>query len=87
MLKRGQIHFIQHISLLFQILEAVHMEEEFEAVCDKLKTVILPSYVKTCTSANSTAASSHGSHGKIEVLLKEFMPKALLSGSKDNVSC
>ena len=64
------------------------MEEEFEAVCDKLKMVILPSYVKTCTSSNLTAMSSHSSnYGKIEALLKEFMPKALLSGSKDNVSC
>ena len=69
---------------MFQILDAVHMEEEFEAVAEKLKKVILPRYIK-----NSSKSTSHGTYmyDKLEVLLKEVMPQMLLSGNKDDVSC
>ena len=65
------------------------MEEEFDGVAEKVRDVILPSYVKTSTK-QAMSGSSNSAYGKddhIEQLLKDIMPKVLLNGDKNDVSC
>ena len=64
------------------------MEEEFDGVAEKVRNVILPSYAKTSSKQTMSATSnSYGKDEHIEQLLKDIMPKVLLNGDKNDVSC
>lgn len=60
------------------------MEDEFEEVAEKVRNVILPSYVKT-SSKQTMSATSYTKDVQIEQLLKDVMPKVLLNGDKNEV--
>ena len=61
------------------------MEDEFEGVAEKVRNVILPSYVKT-SSKQTMSATSYAKDEQIEQLLKDVMPKVLLKGDKNEVN-
>lgn len=59
-------------------------EAEFDGVAKKLKEVIIPSYVQAKGSEPSEVICKDH---KIEILLKEEIPKVLLKGDRNDVSC
>lgn len=60
------------------------MEDEFEGVAEKVRNVILPSYVKT-SSKQTMSATSYTKDVQIEQLLKDVMPKVLLKDKNEVV--
>jgi len=81
---RAQRQFTLMLFCCKKILGAVNLEAEFEVVKQKLETVILPSYSRA-SSDDTTHPGRHGKKEKVEVLLKEEMPKAILAGNKEEI--
>ena len=82
------MYFLIHelFSKFNKILSAVHMDEEFEGVVEKLRKVILPCYVKGTKLESGPSHIHRSDEDQISMLLKDEMPKVLLGGNKDDVS-